>query len=63
MDLDDLEPRKPSAKPKDLSIYSIEDLQGYIAALEAEIQRAREVIARKAAHKDAASTIFKSDPR
>ena len=35
MELDDLEPRKQTKKPKDLSSWSVEDLEAYIAAMEA----------------------------
>jgi uncharacterized small protein (DUF1192 family) len=60
MDLDELEPRKQPSKPKDLSLYSIEDLRAYVALLKSEIARAEDMIARKTAQKDAASSIFKS---
>ena len=59
MDADDLEPRKKPSKPKDLSIYSIEDLRGYVEALRAEIARAEDMIAKKSAQIDAAASIFK----
>ncbi len=59
MDIDDLEPRKQPAKPKDLSAFSIEDLRSYIDLLKAEISRAEAAIAQKSAQKDAASSIFK----
>jgi uncharacterized small protein (DUF1192 family) len=60
MDIDDLEPRKQPAKPKDLSLYSIEDLRTYVELLKAEILRAEDMIARKTSQKDAASSIFKT---
>jgi uncharacterized small protein (DUF1192 family) len=60
MDIDDLEPKKQPPKARDLTIYSIEDLRQYIAQLKAEIARAEAVIAQKTAHKDAASSVFKS---
>jgi len=59
MDLDDLDPRKPPAKPKDLSIFSIEDLQAYVETLRAEIARAEDMIAKKSAQLNAAASIFK----
>jgi uncharacterized small protein (DUF1192 family) len=59
MDIDDLEPRKQPSKPKDLSVYSIEDLRAYIDVLKAEIARAEATIAKKSAHKEAASSVFK----
>jgi uncharacterized small protein (DUF1192 family) len=60
MDIEEFEPRHKKPKPKDLSGISVEELQEYIALLEAEIARAREEIARKASHKDAAAKFFKS---
>jgi uncharacterized small protein (DUF1192 family) len=59
MDIEELEPRKQSPKPKDLSIYSVEELRQYIALLKAEILRAEAMLERKDAHKDAASAFFK----
>lgn len=59
MDIDDLEPRKQPSKPKDLSVYSIEDLRSYAELLKAEISRAEAMIAKKTAQKDAAGAIFK----
>ena len=38
-DLDDLDPRHKKAPPKNLDAMSIEDLEGYIAAMKAEIER------------------------
>jgi uncharacterized small protein (DUF1192 family) len=60
MDADDLEPRKKPSKPKDLSIYSIEDLREYVEALRAEIARAEDMMAKKSAQLDAAASIFKN---
>jgi uncharacterized small protein (DUF1192 family) len=59
MDLDDLEPTKKPAKPKDLSTWSIEELNLYIAKLEAEIVRAREMIAAKQSHRSGADALFR----
>lgn len=59
MDLDDLEPRKAPAKPKDLSIFSIEDLRAYVETLRAEIARAEDMITKKGAQLNAAASIFK----
>ena len=59
MDLDDLEPRRQPPKPKDLSGWSVEDLQAYIAAMETEIRRAGEAIKAKQAQKAAADLFFK----
>ena len=59
MELDDLEPRKHTKKPKDLSSWSVEDLEAYIAAMEAEIRRTRAVIADKKGVASAADALFK----
>ena len=59
MDLDDLEPRKQPPKPKDLSGWGIDELEAYIAAMEAEIARARAAIAGKRAQKAAADGFFR----
>ncbi len=59
MDIDDLEPRKQPAKPKDLSAFSVAELQAYIDLLKAEIARAEAAVKHKDAHKDAASAFFK----
>jgi uncharacterized small protein (DUF1192 family) len=59
MDIDDLEPRKAPSKPKDLSVFSIEDLRAYIDALRAEMVRAEDMIAKKSAQLNAAASIFK----
>ena len=59
MDLEDLEPRRQPPKPKDLSGWSVEDLQAYIGALEVEIRRAGDVIKAKQAQKAAADSFFK----
>jgi uncharacterized small protein (DUF1192 family) len=59
MDADDLEPRKPVVKPKDLDLLGVKELEDYIAGLEAEIARARAVIDKKQSHKGAAEGLFK----
>ena len=58
-DLEDLEPRKKPVQSKDLSPWSIEELRDYIARLEAEIARARQAIAAKAAQRKGAESLFK----
>ena len=60
MDTDDLEPRKPVAKPKDLDTLSVAELNDYIAELQAEIERARAKIAAKEAHRAGAAMLFKT---
>ena len=59
MDIDDLEPRKRPAKARDLSTWSVEDLESHIGALEAEIARARAAIASKQAQRSAADSFFR----
>lgn len=59
VDWDELEPRKPAARPRDLDSMSIEELTAYIGELEAEIQRARLRIKAKEAHRTGAATLFK----
>ena len=59
MDTDDLEPpRTPPGKP-DLQMMSIEQLGDYVAEMEAEIIRVREVIAVKNEARGAADAVFK----
>jgi uncharacterized small protein (DUF1192 family) len=60
MDLEDFEPRNPRPKAKDLGLYSVHELQEYISMLETEIARAKETIAKKQSHKNAAAQVFKS---
>ena len=60
MEESELEPLTKKSKPKDLDIMSIEALEEYIAALEAEIDRARAAIAAKSDHRDAADAFFKT---
>ena len=59
MDLNDLEPTKKPPKPRDLSTWSIEELNQYIANLEAEIARTRAVIAGKQSHRSGAEALFR----
>ena len=59
MDFEDLEPRKQPPKPRDLSTWSVDDLNAYIDNLQAEIGRAREMINSKQGHRAAADAFFK----
>lgn len=59
MDTDDLEPRKPIAKPKDLDLMGVEELQDYLDDLEAEAQRVREKILSKTDYQSVADQLFK----
>lgn len=57
-DPDDL-PRKASTKPPDLSNWSVEELEAYIARLESEITRTRAAIEAKQSIRGAAEALFK----
>ena len=60
MDPEDLEPRKKAVQPRNLDVLSIDELNGYIAELEGEIDRVRAKIAAKEAHRAGAATLFKN---
>ena len=60
MDLDELEPRKQQPKPKDLEVMGVDELEAYMAELEAEVARVREKIAAKKAYLSGADSLFKS---
>jgi uncharacterized small protein (DUF1192 family) len=60
MDLEELEPKKQKPQPRNLDVLSIEELNNYIAEMQAEIKRVEEKIAAKKAHIHAASGLFKS---
>lgn len=57
---DDLDPRKAKKTLKSLDSYSIDELKEYIVNLQAEIQRAEQEIVKKEAHRNAASSFFKT---
>ena len=59
MEFEDLEPRKQPLKPRDLSSWSVGDLNDYIANLQAEIDRAQDMIKSKQGHRSAADAFFK----
>ncbi len=59
MNPDEIDPKPAPPKPKDLEAMSLEALSDYIAGLEAEIERAREVIARKHTARSAADSVFR----
>lgn len=59
MDLEDLEPRKQKPKPKDLDSLGVDELEEYLANLEAEAARVREKIAAKKSYLSGADTLFK----
>ena len=60
MDTDDLEPLKPKPAPTNLEVMGIEEIEEYIAGLEAEIARARGAIDAKRGHRGAADSLFKT---
>ena len=59
MDLEDLEPKKKTAKLKDFTNWNIEDLEFYIENMEAEILRVKEMIKSKKKASLAADSLFK----
>ena len=62
IDLDELEPRKPKLDivvGEDLSALSVHELEKRIAALEAEIARAKTALLSRASTKSAADAFFK----
>ena len=59
MDTDDLEPVWTPLNKPDLHTLSLEQLAEYIAEMEAEIARAKEVIAVKQDARGAADAVFK----
>ena len=59
MELEDLEPRKAKPKPKDLDVMGVEELEEYLAELEAEAARVNERIAAKKAYLSGADDLFK----
>jgi uncharacterized small protein (DUF1192 family) len=59
IDADDLEPLRRKAPQKDLDALSVEELNDYVAAMEAEIARVRGKIKAKQSHAAAAAAFFK----
>ena len=59
IDEEDLVPRNQPRKPKDLTLLGIAELEEYIAALDAEIARARAEIAAKRKQRGGAEALFK----
>ena len=58
-DLDDLDPRQKKTQLKNLDAMNIEDLQEYVAALQAELARVEEKIKAKQSHAATAASLFK----
>ena len=59
MEESDLEPRHKPAKPKDLSLMGIEELEAYIAELETEIARVRLEVTTKRGQRRGAEALFR----
>lgn len=59
LDTDDLAPPPKAAKPVNIEVMSIEELEERIVALQGEIERARTMIAAKKKSRDAAASVFK----
>jgi uncharacterized small protein (DUF1192 family) len=59
MEEEDLQPQKQPAKPKDLTLLGIAELEEYIAGLESEIARARAEIAAKRKQRSGAEELFR----
>lgn len=57
---DDLDPPRPALKPLDLQQLSLEELQDYILALEAEIARVETMIEKKNIHRNDIEILFGS---
>jgi len=56
---DDFEDQRPSQAAKNLTEWNIEDLQNYIANLEAEIVQCKQIIEQKKSLSSAADALFK----
>ena len=59
MDEEELEPRRKPRQPKDLTLMGIEELETYIAELEAEIARVQIEITAKRGQRSGAEALFK----
>jgi len=58
INVDEFEPQKSSATPKDLQGMSVNELKDYIAALNVEIVRAEDTIRKKEEHKSGVDALF-----
>lgn len=58
-ELDDLDPRNAKKKPLNLDEMNIEDLEEYVAAMRAEIERVEAKLKAKQSHASAAASFFK----
>lgn len=57
---DDFDPKTKQPKLKDLDPMSVSELEEYITSMKLEIIRVETDIAKKKAHQDAVSSLFKS---
>ncbi len=60
MDEDDLEPQKRKPAPKNLEPMGVEELEDYLAELDAEMVRVRAELESKKAYLTGAQAFFKS---
>ena len=58
MDIEDLEPKNNSPKPKDLTSWDVEELEEYIANMRVEIMRVEAMIEIKKQISSDASKLF-----
>jgi uncharacterized small protein (DUF1192 family) len=60
MDIEELEPQRKKPAPKDLDAMGVEQLEEYLAVLEAEAERVGAKITEKKAYLTGAQAFFKS---
>jgi uncharacterized small protein (DUF1192 family) len=60
MDIEELEPQKKKPQPKDLDAMGVEELEDYLAELEAEAARVKAKIESKKSYLAGAADFFKS---
>jgi uncharacterized small protein (DUF1192 family) len=59
IDLEELEPRRKGPQPRNLEPMGVEELQAYVAELQAEIRRVEVEIEVKKKRRSGAESIFK----
>jgi len=59
MDIEDLEPRKVTPKPRNLEEMSVEALKDYVTDLEREIARVKDAISGKERARSLADSVFR----